>query len=163
MDAVSNAIKNYFGIDYVLTVYEEHAISQGSSSKAAAYVGIVAGDRFYWGVGVDEDIIKSSIAALVSAANKLTKEQHIREGREERIVEILSHIQQHYKQVTLDSLAEDFHLSKPFLSKFIREKAGNTNCIECFPGGQNRVVSYTYQLIRIAQKGDFIYKAFIVI
>ena len=40
LDAVSNAIKMYFGISYELTVYEEHAISRVPSSKAAAYVGI---------------------------------------------------------------------------------------------------------------------------
>ena len=67
LDAVSNAIKTYFGITYELSVYEEHAISRGSNSKAATYVGIVHDGKFYWGVGVDEDIIKSSIAALVSA------------------------------------------------------------------------------------------------
>ena len=126
LDAVSNAIKTYFGIEYVLSVYEEHAISQGSASKAAAYVGIEQDGRYYWGVGVDEDIIKSSIAALVSATNKLTKEQHITEGREERIVELISYIQKHYTDVTLDTLSEEFHLSAPYISKYIKEKSGMT-------------------------------------
>lgn len=75
LDAVSNAIKNHFGISYELSVYEEHAISTGSHSKAASYVGIKTNNKMFWGVGVDEDIIKSSIAALVSAANKLTYEK----------------------------------------------------------------------------------------
>lgn len=70
LDAVSNAIKSYFGISYELARYEEHAISRGSSSKAAAYVGIVYDGKTYWGVGIDEDIIKGSIAALVAAVNK---------------------------------------------------------------------------------------------
>ena len=70
LDAVSNAIKSYFGISYELACYEEHAISRGSSSKAAAYVGIVYDGKTYWGVGIDEDIIKGSIAALVAAVNK---------------------------------------------------------------------------------------------
>lgn len=126
LDAVSNAIKTYFGIEYELSVYEEHAISKGSASKAAAYVGIMHDGKFYWGVGVDEDIIKSSIAALVSAANKLAGEQHITMGREERIIEIISFIQKEYVDVTLDTLAEHFHLSKPYLSKYIKEKAGMT-------------------------------------
>lgn len=126
LDAVSNAVKIFFGIHYELAVYEEHAVSKGSSSKAAAYVGIVCEGRFYWGVGVDEDIIKASIAALTSAANKLTAEQHIAKGREERIVEIIGYIQDHYKRVTLETLAEQFHLSKPYLSKYIKEKAGMT-------------------------------------
>ena len=126
LDAVSNCLKIYFGISYELSVYEEHAISKGSSSRAAAYVGVVQNGHFYWGVGVDEDIIKASIAALTSAVNKLTAEQHITEGREERIVEIISFIQNDYKNVTLETLSESFHLSKPYLSKYIREKAGVT-------------------------------------
>ena len=115
------------GIDgYEFVNYHEHAISRGSNSKAATYVGIVHDGKFYWGVGVDEDIIKSSIAALVSAVNKLAAEQHITSGREERIVEIISFIQKNYVDVTLDMLVDTFHLSKPYLSKYIKEKAGMT-------------------------------------
>ena len=126
LDAVSNAIKTYFGINYELAVYEEHAISKGSSSKAAAYVGVMCDEHMYWGVGVDEDIIKASIAALASATNKLAAEQHILEGREERIVEIIGYIQNDFKNVSLDTLSEEFHLSKPYLSKYIKDKAGAT-------------------------------------
>ena len=126
LDAVSNAIKLYFGISYELSVYEENAISRGSSSKAAAYVGIMKDGKMYWGVGIDEDIIKSSIAALVSAGNKLTQSENIREGREERIVDIMNYLKNHYKDVTLDELADNFNLSKPYLSKYIKENAGIT-------------------------------------
>ncbi len=126
LDAVSNAVKLYFGISYQLAVYEEHAISRGSSSKAAAYVGIQCDGKMYWGVGIDEDIIRSSIAALVSAVNKLLVSRNITEGREERIVDIMKYIQKHYTDVTLDALAEEFHLSKPYLSKYIRMKTGMT-------------------------------------
>ena len=126
LDAVSNAVKTYFGMDYELSIYEEHAISKGSSSKAAAYVAIMNNGKLYWGVGVDEDIIKASIAALVSATNSLAKQQHIKEGREERLVEIISSIQTNYMDVTLESLAEEFHLSKPYLSKYIKDKSGMT-------------------------------------
>lgn len=126
LDAVSNAIKTFFGMSYQLSVYEEHAISKGSSSRAAAYVGVMLDGTLYWGVGVDEDIIKASIAALASAVNKLAVQQHITEGREDRIVEIISHIRNDYKNVTLETLSETFHLSKPYLSKYIKEKAGMT-------------------------------------
>ena len=71
LDAVSKALKQRFGIAYVLSVYEEHAISMGSSSKAAAFVGIQHADTMYWGVGIKDDIIQSSIDALVSAVNKI--------------------------------------------------------------------------------------------
>ena len=126
LDAVSNAIKTYFGIDYELSVYEEHAISKGSAAKAAAYVGLSHGGKMYWGVGIDEDIIKSSIAALVVAGNKVAEDEQIQEGRDERLVEILNFIQTHYREVTLNMLAENFHLSTPYLSKYIKDKSGKT-------------------------------------
>lgn len=126
LDAVSNAIKMYFGISYELAAYEEHAISAGSSSKAAAYVEITYQGKPFWGVGVDEDIIKSSIAALVSAANKMARSQNIIEGMDERMVEIMQYIQNHYNDVTLDVLSNKFHLSKTYLSKYIKEKSGET-------------------------------------
>ena len=126
LDVVSNAVKLYFGISYELSVYEEHAVSRGSSSRAAAYVGIVCSERMHWGVGIDEDIIKSSIAALVSAGNKLAKSEHITEGREERMVDIMRYIQSHYRDVTLEELSGNFHLSAPYLSKYIKEHTGAT-------------------------------------
>jgi len=69
LDSVSNALKEYFGVQYTLKVYEEHAVSIGTSSKAAAYVGIEKDGKTYWGVGVNQDIIKASVAALVGAVN----------------------------------------------------------------------------------------------
>jgi 2-isopropylmalate synthase len=72
LDAVSNAIKNYFHIDYTLITYEEHALEVKSSSKACSYVAIESnGGDIYWGVGVDDDIIVSSVKALISAVNRL--------------------------------------------------------------------------------------------
>jgi 2-isopropylmalate synthase len=126
LDAVSNAIKAYFGVSYELAIYEEHAISEGSSSKAAAYVQILHQGKSYWGVGIDEDIISSSISALVAAANKMARAENITEGQDERIVEIVSYIQTHYADVTLDVLSEHFNLSKPYMSRLIREKSGMT-------------------------------------
>lgn len=41
LDAVSNVIKQFFGISYELSIYEEHSLERGSSSKAVAYVGIL--------------------------------------------------------------------------------------------------------------------------
>ncbi len=37
---------------------------------------IICRGKKYWGVGIDEDIITSSIAALVAAANKLVREEN---------------------------------------------------------------------------------------
>ena len=71
LNAVSNALKKFLGVEYTLTAYEEHALTQRSSSKAISYVGIESGGKSYWGAGVDEDIITSSVKALVSAINNM--------------------------------------------------------------------------------------------
>ena len=71
LDAVSNALKKYFGVSYLLSGYEQHALSEGSTSQAISYVGVEKEGKTYWGAGVHEDIITSSIYALVSALNNL--------------------------------------------------------------------------------------------
>ncbi len=70
LDAVSNALKKFFNITYLLETYEEHALSKGSSSQAMAYVGIRTDNGVVWGVGIDPDIIRASINALGSAINR---------------------------------------------------------------------------------------------
>ncbi|HZK54408.1 MAG TPA: 2-isopropylmalate synthase [Desulfosporosinus sp.] len=126
LDAVSNAIKLYFGVSYELSVYEEHALESGSSSSAVAYVGIICHDRLYWGVGFDSDIIKASIAALTVAVNQLPEIKGISKGKDEKILEILNYVQANYKTVTLEVLSEEFYLSKQYLSKYIKVKSGMT-------------------------------------
>ena len=126
LDAVSNAIKQYFGISYELSVYEEHSLTRGSSSKAVAYVGILCEGKTYWGVGIDADIIRASIEALIVAVNKL-EELASKDGvKDTRMIEIMNYIQANYIDITLDDLAEKFYLSKPYLSKYIKEKSGMT-------------------------------------
>lgn len=71
LDAVSNAIKQKLGVDYVLTGYEQHALTDGSGSQAISYVGVEFGGKTYFGAGIDDDIIKSSYNALASAVNNL--------------------------------------------------------------------------------------------
>lgn len=71
LDAVSNAVKELFGLDYVLTGYEQHALTDGSRSQAISYVGVEKGGKTFWGAGVDNDVIKSGYKALVSAVNNL--------------------------------------------------------------------------------------------
>lgn len=71
LDAVSNAIKKGLGLQYTITTYSEHALTQGSTSKAVAYVCITTNDsKNHWGVGIHDDIIAASIKALFSSINK---------------------------------------------------------------------------------------------
>lgn len=70
LDAVSNALKKAYELKYSLVTYQEHALEKSSKSKAIAYVGIQKPDgTLAWGAGVDADIIRASIDALVTAIN----------------------------------------------------------------------------------------------
>ncbi len=126
LDAVSNTIKQYFGISYELAIYEEHALSRGSSSKAMSFVGINCNGKSYWGAGINEDIIKSSIDALVVAVNKLPQVQHDQSAKDDRLMTMINYIQANYQTVTLEDMAAEFHLSAPYISKYIKDKSGKT-------------------------------------
>lgn len=71
LDAVSNALKKHFGVQYELTGYEQHALSSGSFAQAISYLGVEANGRTYWGAGENSDISIASVQALVSALNNL--------------------------------------------------------------------------------------------
>ena len=126
LDAVSNAIKQYFNISYELSFYEEHSLTKGSSSKAVAYVGIICKGKTFWGVGIDPDIIRASIEALIVAVNKVEELGNADACTDTRMIEIMNYVQANYIDITLDDLAEKFFLSKPYLSKYIKEKSGMT-------------------------------------
>ncbi len=71
LDAVSNAIKKQLGIDFANLTYTEHALTSGSTSKAVTYVSITFTDgKTVWGAGEHDDIIASSICALMCAINR---------------------------------------------------------------------------------------------
>ncbi len=126
LDAVSNTVKQYFGISYELTEYEEHALSRGSSSKAMAYVGITCEGRTYWGAGIDEDIIRASINALCVAVNKIPQVCNDDSNKDDRLVTMLNFIQSNYQYITLEEMSAKFNLSEPYISKFIKDKSGKT-------------------------------------
>ncbi|MDO5154803.1 MAG: 2-isopropylmalate synthase [Eubacteriales bacterium] len=79
LDAVSNAIKKHFEIDFKVICYEEHALQRGSNSEACAYVGIETADNAVtWGSGIKNDIIDASVCALLSAVNKVLDKDNIK-------------------------------------------------------------------------------------
>ena len=76
LDVVSNALKKATGKKYQLDGYTQHALEEKSSSNAASYVNLSLDGKTYWGVGVDSDIMLSSVKALVSAVNQILKEEN---------------------------------------------------------------------------------------
>jgi 2-isopropylmalate synthase len=60
------------GHDVRVLDYAEHALSSGGDARAAAYVECAIGERIYWGVGIDANIVTASLKAVVSAVNRVT-------------------------------------------------------------------------------------------
>ncbi|MFM2100903.1 MAG: hypothetical protein RLZZ366_2442, partial [Pseudomonadota bacterium] len=70
ISSVVATIVDSFGVALDIVDYSEHAIGQGTSVKAAAYVECKTADgRTVWGVGIDEDVATASVRAVLSAAS----------------------------------------------------------------------------------------------
>ncbi|GIE87414.1 2-isopropylmalate synthase [Actinoplanes regularis] len=69
IDAFTQAVEP-LGIKARVLDYQEHALTSGGDAQAAAYVEVEVGDRAFWGVGVDANIVSASIKAVTSAINR---------------------------------------------------------------------------------------------
>ena len=75
IDAVKVAIKNGVGAaDFTIVDYDEHALSEGSHAKAAAYIQMKDNKtgKVTFGVGVSSNITRASIRGVFSAINRLS-------------------------------------------------------------------------------------------
>ncbi|RBM20235.1 2-isopropylmalate synthase [Streptomyces sp. PT12] len=61
------------GDEVRLLDYVEHTMSEGAGSQAAAYIECAIGDRVLWGVGIDANIVRASLKAVVSAVNRASR------------------------------------------------------------------------------------------
>jgi 2-isopropylmalate synthase len=80
LSALLNALEAYLDLRLAVREYAEHAIGEGSGSKAASYVELVPPrvslkDKTsyggVWGVSIDPDIVTSGLRAIISAANSV--------------------------------------------------------------------------------------------
>ena len=77
LDAFCTALQQA-GLNFTLTSYHEHALTEGASAKAVTYIEVMdtrpdGTSEAWWGAGIDTDIIISSIKALLSALNRMQK------------------------------------------------------------------------------------------
>lgn len=70
-NAAASALKAAYNLNFRTITYTEHALEQGSHSRAAAYVGLECAGKAYMATGVDTDIMTASIKALIGAVNKI--------------------------------------------------------------------------------------------
>ncbi|KAK0749600.1 hypothetical protein B0T18DRAFT_427693 [Schizothecium vesticola] len=70
ISSLANALRTV-GIDLDVQDYKEHSVGRGREGKAASYIECTAAgtDDKVWGVGIHEDVVQSSLIALLSAAS----------------------------------------------------------------------------------------------
>ncbi len=72
IDAFMDALRKGAGIDLKIIDYHEHSVGQGADATAVAYVETRSPEgATVFGVGMDPNIVKASLKAIVSAANRL--------------------------------------------------------------------------------------------
>jgi 2-isopropylmalate synthase len=74
ISSLANALRG-IGINLDVKDYTEHAIGGGKDVKAATYIECTAfgGKQSVWGVGIHEDVVQSSLTALLSAASNFAR------------------------------------------------------------------------------------------
>ncbi|OEV29758.1 2-isopropylmalate synthase [Streptomyces nanshensis] len=60
-------------VDVRLLDYVEHTMSEGAGAEAAAYIECAIDGQVLWGVGIDANIVRASIKAVVSAVNRAAR------------------------------------------------------------------------------------------
>ncbi|KAJ3797211.1 hypothetical protein GGU11DRAFT_87635 [Lentinula aff. detonsa] len=88
LSALLDALRSHLSLDFAIREYSEHTINdadEGENAQAASYVELVSATerkststrKSWWGVGVDSDIARSGLRAVLSAVNSA-----ISDGRE---------------------------------------------------------------------------------
>ncbi|MHC5652724.1 2-isopropylmalate synthase [Stappia sp.] len=86
VDATFNAIKSIVPHDAMLSLYQVHAVTEGTDAQAEVSVRLEADGRMATGKGADTDTLVASARAYVSALNKLIARQNRPDHQELRAV-----------------------------------------------------------------------------
>ena len=73
IDSLTQALQQALpGSKFHFEAYSQHAVGSGSDAMAVSYVNISSCDgRSIWGVGIDSDVTKATLRALLCAVNRL--------------------------------------------------------------------------------------------
>ncbi len=70
LEAFVDALKSTFGMDLQILEYGEHALSQSANADAVTYLQLKYEGRRFTGIAIDEDIVTSSVNALLNAVSQ---------------------------------------------------------------------------------------------
>ena len=72
LESAISALEQEFGLSLTDLTFDSHELDRGSEILAAAYISIISGGtQRVWGAGISDDIITSSILALITAVNRI--------------------------------------------------------------------------------------------
>lgn len=74
VSAFCSIVKDITKLDFEVTHYHEHALNFGKDAFAVAYVGLHANGKTYFGASKHQNITISSFMAIVSAVERIMKE-----------------------------------------------------------------------------------------
>ena len=75
IDGFVNALSTYLGFDLTVANYSEHSMQHGSNAAAICYMEMETPEGRLFGAGVDTNIVAASLAAVVSAANRVLEKR----------------------------------------------------------------------------------------
>ena len=76
IDAAFHAIEQVIGHHYELDDFQIESVTEGREAVGDALVKLRSQGKLYSGRGISTDIVGASIAAYVSALNKIVFEEH---------------------------------------------------------------------------------------
>lgn len=71
LEAFMDALQRTFDLELQIVEYGEHALSQSASAEAVTYIQVKHGNRRYTGIAINEDIVASSVNALLNAVSQV--------------------------------------------------------------------------------------------
>lgn len=72
ISSVVDALSSSLGVNLEIMDYQEHALGSGKDAQAAAYVECRTTDgKEFYGVGINSDVARASVEALLSAVNRV--------------------------------------------------------------------------------------------
>ena len=71
IDGFVNALSTYLGMELTVANYSEHSLQHGSNAAAICYLEMETPVGKLFGVGINTNIVAASLAAVVSAANRV--------------------------------------------------------------------------------------------
>lgn len=71
LSSLATALKE-LNVEVDVNDYKEHAIGEGRDVKAASYVECRVDKKLVWGVGIHEDVVQSSLIAMLNAISNVS-------------------------------------------------------------------------------------------